>query len=522
MRLDLSVFPEWGFRIVTNEIVRTYFAVAFLIALVFVGAAQAREGKMRAPAIGLAILDCAPAKPAPDDSCLVRVPSGNERGDMSFRSLEDKQADFEFVKDIDELAGDLTLSATMVLIDLSVGDRSGRVRNWPRERDLISRVVVNLPPDEKVAIYGFGKDIVELSSFSVNRSQAEDVIKSLEIKEHNTRLVANSTRAIELLGQQDDVLLKNLILITDGDEEGLATVEDISEAAEKAGVSVSALGMFWRARGNARTTRGIDVLKRLTDPQKGLMEEVFLQNQQTANAVVSSFIRTYGNAVKGSGLIVPVGDPAPARITIDMIEPVVGQPGQTQTKSYSAEFQPVAVAAPQPKDLSEPEVDETLILGLPALYVYIGASVLGLLALLLVVLLLRRGGTIEDDEFKEAALGDVPDISELPGRDDAPTIAHLPSPVAYLMRVDNGYRFPVPVGRSTLGRSSSNAVVIPDGGVSRVHAEISGSQDGKFTLSDLDSLNGTHVNDRKIKGAQKISVGDTVGIGAVRLKLVRS
>ena len=35
---------------------------------------------------------------------------------MNFRSLGDTQAVFEFVKDVDELPGNLTLSATMVLI----------------------------------------------------------------------------------------------------------------------------------------------------------------------------------------------------------------------------------------------------------------------------------------------------------------------------------------------------------------------------------------------------------------------
>ncbi|WP_120634889.1 FHA domain-containing protein [Ruegeria sp. EL01] len=505
----------------TYGISRTLLAVAAALALS--ATAHAQEGKTRAPATGLAILDCAPSAPAPDDSCLVRVPSGNERGGMSFRSLGDEQADFEFVKSVAELPGNLTLSATMVLIDLSVGEGSGRVRSWSRERDLIERVVSNLPPDEKVAIYGFGNDIVELSPFSTSRFRAEDVVKSLEIKEQNTRLVANATRAVELLSQQDDVLLKNLILITDGDEEGLATVAEISEAAENAGVSVSALGMFWRAQGNARTTRGIDVLKRLTDPQKGLMEEAFLQNPSDAGSVVSSFIRSYGNAVKGSGLIVPVGDPAPARITIDMIEPVVGQPGQTQTQSYAAEFQPVTVAAEQPEEPTEPEPEERLIFGLPELYVYIGAGVLAVLALLIAVLLMRGGGNSDTDELDGDEFDDELGQTEMPpDQDGSPTVAHAVPPVAFLVRVDNGHRFPIPAGRSTLGRSSTNAVVVPDGGVSRVHAELSGSMDGRFTLSDLDSLNGTLINDRKIKGAQRLNVGDTVGLGSVRLKLVRA
>lgn len=106
--------------------------------------------------------------------------------------------------------------------------------------------------------------------------------------------------------------------------------------------------------------------------------------------------------------------------------------------------------------------------------------------------------------------------------EDIHTQVSAPPPLAYLVRVDNGHRFAVPAGRATLGRSGTNAVVIPDGGVSRVHAELSGTPDGRFTVTDLDSLNGTLVNDRKIKGAQKINVGDTLGLGSVRLKLVRA
>lgn len=511
----------------TNRFSPSVIAVA--AALLVATGVQAQDAATRAPATGLAILDCAPPAPAPEDSCLVRVPSGNERGDMRFRPLGEKKADFDFVKSVDELPGDVTLSATMVLIDLSVGDASGRKRSWTRERELISQVVSNLPSDEKVAIYGFGNDIVELSPFSTNHAAAQDVVKSLDIQERNTRLVANSTRAIELLSQQDDALLKNLILITDGDEEGLATVEEITAAAEEAGVSVSALGMFWRAQGNARTTRGIDVLKRLTDPQKGLMEEVYLQSPTTASSVVSEFISSYAKSVKGSGLIVPVGDPAPARITIDMIEPVIGQPGRTQTESYVAEFQPANVppAEEEPQDAAEPEEEaQNMILGLPALYVYIGAGVAVLLLLLLVLLLSRRGGRSDSGDLDgdQDLFDDEPGSPETVLRqdEDIHTQVSAPPPLAYLVRVDNGHRFAVPAGRATLGRSGTNAVVIPDGGVSRVHAELSGTPDGRFTVTDLDSLNGTLVNDRKIKGAQKINVGDTLGLGSVRLKLVRA
>src|SRR5262249_33071504 len=68
---------------------------------------------------------------------------------------------------------------------------------------------------------------------------------------------------------------------------------------------------------------------------------------------------------------------------------------------------------------------------------------------------------------------------------------------AYLVvRRDDGFGdvFPLTPGqRYTLGRASTNRVVLKDDLCSREHAEISYS-DGRWRLRDLNSLNGTRLN----------------------------
>ncbi len=54
---------------------------------------------------------------------------------------------------------------------------------------------------------------------------------------------------------------------------------------------------------------------------------------------------------------------------------------------------------------------------------------------------------------------------------------------------------------ATIGRVSENEVVVPDREVSRHHAAIT-RQDGQYYIEDLGSLNGTWVNDARLKPNQ--------------------
>lgn len=61
----------------------------------------------------------------------------------------------------------------------------------------------------------------------------------------------------------------------------------------------------------------------------------------------------------------------------------------------------------------------------------------------------------------------------------------------------------------TIGRSPNNHICIAERHVSRQHAAIR-CQDGQFVLADLDSANGTYVNDQPVEALRPLTDGDVI------------
>jgi len=64
----------------------------------------------------------------------------------------------------------------------------------------------------------------------------------------------------------------------------------------------------------------------------------------------------------------------------------------------------------------------------------------------------------------------------------------------------------------TIGREVGNNVVLKDGKISKEHATIIW-ENGRFVINDLDSTNGTFVNDERITGPVMLDNGDQIFIG---------
>jgi len=74
---------------------------------------------------------------------------------------------------------------------------------------------------------------------------------------------------------------------------------------------------------------------------------------------------------------------------------------------------------------------------------------------------------------------------------------------------------PVPL---TLGRAEENEVVLPEEGfASAHHARVEARGDAAWVV-DLESTNGTFVNDERIEGRRRLSDGDVVRIGHTELR----
>jgi hypothetical protein len=70
----------------------------------------------------------------------------------------------------------------------------------------------------------------------------------------------------------------------------------------------------------------------------------------------------------------------------------------------------------------------------------------------------------------------------------------------------------------TVGRGEDNDVVIPHASVSRAHARLM-KRNGSYELMDLNSTNGTFVEDRKVSGSQALPNGSRVRFGDVQFIL---
>jgi hypothetical protein len=73
---------------------------------------------------------------------------------------------------------------------------------------------------------------------------------------------------------------------------------------------------------------------------------------------------------------------------------------------------------------------------------------------------------------------------------------------------------------TVIGRAPGCQIRLDDAFVSAEHARLR-RRNGRWYVADLQSTNGTLLNQRPLEAEQPIEYGDVIGIGDVRLKLAR-
>jgi len=93
------------------------------------------------------------------------------------------------------------------------------------------------------------------------------------------------------------------------------------------------------------------------------------------------------------------------------------------------------------------------------------------------------------------------------------------------LRVLDGEEAPPSAGEAfalaahmTLGRAADNTITLPDTYASAYHARLD-QHDGEWWLTDLESRNGTRLNDVPIGKPVPLADGDVIGIGQMKLRL---
>ncbi len=75
----------------------------------------------------------------------------------------------------------------------------------------------------------------------------------------------------------------------------------------------------------------------------------------------------------------------------------------------------------------------------------------------------------------------------------------------------------MPGAMKTIGRSITADFIVDAGMVSRFHCRLTATEDGKVEIQDLESTNGTFVNDQRVVGRGAVGIGDRIRVGRVEL-----
>ena len=365
------------------------------------------------------------------------------------------------------------------------------------------------------ALARFDTDLHFLTPIGASADTIRQKATGLQAVGKTTELYRNTLGALRQLSRYP-ADRKFLFLLSDGRAEDQAYFHrDVVQAAVRDNISIYTIGYA----DSVSLTVSLQTLRRLseetggqylsTQPGTYRLDQQSLQNMFDAINMGAQFQIDLSPALDAgvagrqdislsvmsgtthSQISLPVKLPAAA---------VTATPSEQPAAATS-----VSVDTPAPQVIIE-RVSEPGTAGQPAgifwLFLAVSALLLGLIVY--VVIRLRdfpqRSSTLADDTV-EPESGDA---------------------YAWLEIADNSNnprRYPIRSTETKIGRYRGNDVTLHDSAISRYHAQIHFTDDGRFVISDMGSTNGILINDQEVL-EQSLENGDIIEIGDVRLRFI--
>jgi hypothetical protein len=386
------------------------------------------------------------------------------------------------------------VTAVLLLVDTSDPAREEVIR---RNQDQINAIVNHAKPYDRIGLASFDKDLKIEAPVGSDKDRILKAAAGLRATGMTTELYRNTIQAIDVLaGIKAD--RKVIFLLSDGQAEDKAYFhQDVIRAARKHDVIINSLGY---PRSVALSV-ALQTLRRLSDESGGAYVEA-----DNNYHLPDNFLRMpFDNVDRGGRFRISLASltaPASAKPAVHLIfgtdvgDIQVNVPVNLPAPAPAASGQAPASPAAATPGGEEDVLDAWLWYGVPA-----ALLLLIVLAAVSLILLTRRQtpvkstGTTSPAEFK---------------------------PYAYLIAQDEkATRYPITRTTWRIGRSRDNEMTLDDNSISRRHAEIQRLANGRFMLSDRDSLNGVFVNDHKVN-RHILSEGDIIEIGDFFLRFTQN
>ncbi len=397
-------------------------------------------------------------------------------------------------------------AAMLILVD--TGDL-GRRAAIEKSGEHIKALLDAAGPQLNFGLATFNSDFRIEAEVGSSRELIRAKASALSAAERPTELYRTALEAIRALADGPGYP-RALLIMSDGLAEDRAYFHhDVVTAARAAGVSVFAVG-YPRS---VPLSVGLQSLRRLSEETGGMyadtgetftLEEAFIGDLLASLAGGGRLTIDLEAAVEAglggaqtielefelaggrAGGAIPVTLPASG--AGETVRQAGAVPVPLAGREAAAPTEAIDPAEDAPKQPTAPSVDTVWLW-----YVLLPGVLLVGLALFMLIAMRTRQSELEDM------------ISTGPSK-AARSLAFLES--------QDGSRRRHAVTKSAfrIGRHSDNDLTIRDASISRQHAEIHRRRNGNFTITDLDSMNGVFVNQKKIDSVT-LSDGDVIEIG---------
>jgi len=383
-------------------------------------------------------------------------------------------------------------------------------------------------------------EITALGAFSVKKLSDELASGSAwEKKSPQCNLLSAATAAIGRLADRR-AERKVLVILGSGRSEsanGAYSFDSVKKLAAEKNVIIQTVGF------NPDNGSALQLLRSLSEGTQGMHTEVrYDATARKAFVPKGFFEKTYRSVENGGRVTVTFPDSAKERQEIKLklslaggktaaltgelpaVEAALANSGTGATTTATGTVTTTGTGAlVTPAPTPEPSFWDKY-LTLPYI---IGTIVVLLLIILVAILLLRlrahrrqsEGYMVEMDNGE--GMPPPPDITQLTNTHLSPSGAG--NVLAWLEMMDESRkRHAMNRPAFRVGRNSSNDLVFSNDSVSGFHAEILSSRDGRFTITDLDSSNGTLVNGHRVDAAHLLENNDVVELGEVKFRFLRN
>lgn len=488
------------------------------------------------------ILCCMPVYAA-QDACIMETYTGDEKISVYVKGTSGEIVDANI--QIGTATGKIISSEKIVeqempMRTLVMIDNSLSIRKEDRERiaDFLQDLISDRSNEEEIAIAVFSEDMNWLTEYSDDYATLKRAVHDITYQDQETYLTDVLYELFEsgIFSDGEDVY-RRLVIVSDGvDNKSIGyTKEELYNLLRENPYPVYTIGC---SNGkNAEELENMFALSRMTYAQAFMLDDVentleITESLKADRDIVKLEIMPDAEVMDGSRKVFKISyndqDEA-VNLSTEIRMPQKVQTVEPKSEP-KPESEPETDLEPEPKSEPVPEPENDM--GIIILYGCLVVAMLAAVAAVIVIVHKKRKEKdqfepIEDSVLRELNLGVQPgeetEIVFDGGEDDGEHTfmiwGNKASRQIVLTDMNAMARsFQTPLEASVIiGRKEGNIILDYEKSVSTRHCEIS-VREGKFYIRDLQSSNGTYVNNSRILTETEIFPGNILKLGRLEMK----